>query len=225
MSQETTVQRSPLFAAAATAISAAGLIVVPAPAQALPACVQFGFPGDVQLRQSDGWNVTFSSVGSIASGPAQARHDTGGTLSGTVAGGIEGRNINVVINWNNGSRGRYTGVVGDDYHMSGDSVDINPESDARAKYRSVFPISCLTTADPKPAEPPPVPATRTAFVDGEDVDVYDVPDGDKGNILGILQKDKGVQVNADCKPASWCLVSGVAVPTGQGWIWGHLRFE
>ena len=229
MSQQTTVKRSALFAAAATAISAVGVVTCPSPAQALP-CVQFGFPGDVNLRQADGWNVTFSSTGSLASGPAQASHDSGAKLSGTVAGGIEGRKINVVTTWNNGSRGLYTGEVGDDSHMSGTTTDIG-QGDAfgpRVPYRSVFPISCLTTADPKPAEPPP-PAnpgapSKTAFVVDEDVNVYDVPGGN-GNIIGILQKDKGVQVNADCKPQDWCLVRGVAVPTGQGWIWGHLRFE
>jgi hypothetical protein len=87
---------------------------------------------------------------------------------------------------------------------------------------------------PKPAEPPP-PAnpgapSKTAFVgipgtdQDEDVDVYDTPGG-KGKVLGILGVNKGVQVNADCQPNTWCLVRGAAVPSGQGWIWGHLRFE
>jgi hypothetical protein len=227
------MSRSRAFAAATAAISVAGLVIVPAPAQALPACVQFGFPGDVNLRQSDGWNVTFSSTGSLASGPAQARSDSGAVMNGTIAGGsgIEGKKINVVINWDGGARGHYTGTVGDDYHMAGTTTDIGQGHafGPRVPYRSQFPISCLTTPDPPQANPGA--PTKTAFVttpEGEEgydsVDVYDAPGGG-GNIIGTLGKDKGVQVNADCQPESWCLVRGVGVPTGQGWIWGHLRFE
>ena len=226
MTQGTTVKTSAMFAAAAAAITTAGLIIGPAPAHALPACVQFGFPGDVNLRQSDGWNVTFSSTGSLASGPAQARSDSGTVMNGTIAGGsgIEGKKINLVINWDGGPRGHYTGTVGDDYHMAGTTTDIGQGHafGPKVPYRSVFPISCLTTPDPPQANPGA--AEKTAFVVGEDVDVYDAPGGD-GNIVGILRVDKGVQVNADCQPESWCLVRGAAVPTGQGWIWGHLRFE
>jgi hypothetical protein len=86
---------------------------------------------------------------------------------------------------------------------------------------------------PHPAPPPPPPVnpgapSKTAFVttppEYSTVDVYDAPGGG-GTIIGTVAKDKGIQVNADCKPDDWCLIRGVAVPKGQGWIWGHLRFE
>jgi hypothetical protein len=227
MSQQIAVKRSALFAAAAMAMSAVG-VIYPAPAQALPACVQFGFPGDVNLIQTDGWSVSFSSTGSLASGPATARHSGGQTLNGTVSGGIEGKKINVVTTWNNGSRGHYTGTVGDDYHMSGTTTDIGQGHafGPKVPYRSQFPISCLTTPDPPQANPGA--AEKTAFVttppEYDSVDVYDVPGGN-GKVTGTVAKDKGVQVNADCKPETWCLIRGAAVPGGQGWIWGHLRFE
>jgi hypothetical protein len=228
MSHKTTANKPRVFAAATAALGVAGLIIVPAPAHALPACVQFGFPGDVNLIQNDGWSVTFSSTGSNASGPAQASHSGGGKLTGTVAGGIEGKKINVVTTWNNGSRGLYTGTVGDDYHMSGTTTDIG-EGHAfgpKVPYRSQFPISCLTTPDPPQANPGA--PSKTAFVttppEYDSVDVYDVQGGN-GNVIGTVAKDKGVQVNADCQPETWCLIRGAAVPSGQGWIWGHLRFE
>ena len=92
------------------------------------------------------------------------------------------------------------------------------------------------TFDPPsyPAPSPPVPPanpgapSRTAFVttppEYDTVDVYDAPGGD-GNLIGTVAKDKGLQANADCKPNDWCLIRGAAVPMGQGFMWGHLRFE
>jgi hypothetical protein len=217
-------------AAAALFVSAplvGGFLTVPIPAQAdpmlplaPPRCVQFGFPGDVQLRQSNGWTVTFSSVGSVASGPAQATGASGGKMTGNISGGITGNKIDLTIRWDNGPRGRYSGFVGDDYHMSGDSVDkVNPSS--TATYRSVFPISCLTTADPAPPQQPP--PTPKATVTG-DVDVYAAPNiNDDLTPLGILKGGKQVELVGPCQPEDWCQVKGPDVPGGQGFIWGHLQ--
>ncbi|MFY9920438.1 MAG: hypothetical protein WAL26_18895 [Mycobacterium sp.] len=152
-------------------------------------------------------------------------------MSGDVSGGVNGRNVDFTIRWDGGgAQGHYTGTINEfDFVKGGTTVDEkNPGSSA--SWDSTVPFGCVDAPPPvaaPPAEKPPATpgsATRTAFVDGEDVDVYDAPGGD-GNVVGILPKDKGVQVNADCKPNDWCLVNGVAVPTGQGWIWGHLRFE
>lgn len=227
MSQETAVRKLALSAAAAIALGAVGIATGPAPAGALPACVQFGFPGDVNLIQTNGWSVMFSSTGSTVNAPVTATaHSGGGKLTGTITGSIDGKNFDLLAAWTNGSRGRYTGTVQDDYHMSGDTVD-ETNTNSRAKFRSQFPISCLTTADTPPPANPGAPS-KTAFVttppDYDVVDVYDTPGG-TGNVIGTIGKDKGVQVNADCKPDDWCLIRGVAVPTGQGWMWGHLRFE
>ena len=226
MFQQIVVRKMAVSAAAAMALSAAGVICGSGPASAFPACVQYGFPGDVNLIQTNGWSVQFSSTGSTVNAPATATHSGGGKLSGTITGGIEGKNINLLATWDNGSRGRYTGTVQDDAHMVGDSED-ETDTASRAKYRSQFPISCLTTADPAPPANPGAPS-KTAFVttppEYGEVDVYDAPGG-TGNVIGTIAKDKGVQVNADCKPDDWCLIRGVAVPGGQGWMWGHLRFE
>lgn len=218
------------IAAAATTLGALALLVVPT-AQAQPRCVQFGFPGDVQLRQSNGWDVTFSSTDATASGPAQATGASGAKMNGTISGGIERRNINLVIAWAGGPTASYTGVVGDDYHMSGTT--------GTATYRSVFPISCLTLADPPPPQPPlegPIPAdpgpqpprqgplppesmSKRVTVNG-DVEVYDVPGGG-GTVIGELDGGEGQQVSLfRCKPDNWCHVAFAGGPDGKGWVWG-----
>lgn len=234
MLQRQSPNRTRLIAVAAAAIGAMGLVPVPA-AQAQPKCVQFGFPGDVQLRQTNGWSVTFSSTGSTASGPAQATGDSGAKMTGNVSGGIEGRDINLVIQWNEGSRGRYTGSVGDDYYMSGLSVDeVTPSS--RANYRSVFPISCLTLADPPKPQPPregpipadPAPEGRGPLTDSmsksveitDDVDVYDAPGGG-GKVIGVLDGGDGQRTGLfGCNPDNWCRISFTGGPDGKGWVWG-----
>src|SRR5258707_219313 len=72
-----------------------------------------------------------------------------------------------------------------------------------------------------PAQPVPAPS-KVATVKG-DVDVYDVAGGN-GNILGILRDGGQVQLAGSCKPNDWCNVTGPAVPTGKGWVWGHVEF-
>jgi hypothetical protein len=59
-----------------------------------------------------------------------------------------------------------------------------------------------------------------------DVDVYDhknEPDG-AGQIVGVLRSPNTVQLLGPCQKKSWCNVSGDAVPTGSGWVWGALDF-
>jgi hypothetical protein len=235
-----TTVRKALVAASATAISATGLLIGPAPAQALPIspltpppkpppCDQYGFPGDVTLRDDRGnglvINTSFSSTGPTASGPATSKGTDGLISVGTISGEITGRHIDLTYTQDaSGASFRFIGDVGDDVKGHG--------TYAGGFWNTVFPLSCISAPPPKPEEqePPANPGapSKTAFVttpeDYNTVDVYDVPGGE-GNVIGVVAKDKGVQVNADCKPDDWCLVRGAAVPDGQGWIWGHLRFE
>jgi hypothetical protein len=83
-------------------------------------------------------------------------------------------------------------------------------------------------------EQKPVPIGKVhlmATVTG-DVNVYDAinfPEG-AAHFLGILEGGNGNQVEriggegGTCQMDHWCEVKGPAVPTGQGWIWGHLQF-
>jgi hypothetical protein len=65
-----------------------------------------------------------------------------------------------------------------------------------------------------------------ATVVGEDVNVYDAinfPEG-SANYLGILRVGSQVELVGNCNKDDWCDVKGPAVPTGKGFIWGHLEF-
>lgn len=70
----------------------------------------------------------------------------------------------------------------------------------------------------------PAPSAPTATV-AADVDVYNSknePDG-AGQVVGILRQGATVTLAGNCAPESWCQVSGDSVPSGQGWVWGHLN--
>jgi hypothetical protein len=222
MSQVTIVNKSQVFAAA-TAISAVGLLVVPAPAQAepmfplAPACSQYKFIGDFALNQSNGYRVEFPSQGPAASGRATATGGNGSQMFGNVSGGIQGRTVDFTIRWDGGGAvGHYTGYIGDDDFVHGGlSVDEKTPS-SRANWDSTVPFGC--------ADAPP--AAKTATVVGEDVDVYNAknePDG-AGQVVGVLPVGTQVQLAGSCAPSSWCRVTGTNVPGGNGWVWGHLQF-
>ena len=163
MAHTSIVNRSRILATA-TALSAAGLLVNPAPAQASPTlplapppCTQYEFNGPTGLEQSNRYEVDFSSKGPIASGLATSyslRYGADGAPpnSGTISGGIQGRDIDLTVRFNGGGRGRYTGKVGDDGFAFGVTVDENNPS-SRATWRSVS--NRLVCAKPQPAPPPP----------------------------------------------------------------------
>lgn len=72
---------------------------------------------------------------------------------------------------------------------------------------------------------PQVLPNNQATVVGEDVDVYNAknePDG-AGQIVGVLRVGNTVTPVGNCSPDSWCEVSGDSVPSGHGWVWGHLE--
>jgi hypothetical protein len=191
MSQVTTVNR-PGFFAAATAISALGFLMVPAPAQAnpmfplAPACSQYGFIGDFALRQTNGFRVEFSATGPSAGGRAQAFNSNGTVaMNGNVSGGITGRHLDFTIRWDNGPRGHYTGDVGEGDFAHGSSVDeANPGSSAG--WDSTVPLGCLDAPPaPPPAEPAPVPAEPApAPNERPDSDNDGLFDDDETNVYG-----------------------------------------
>ena len=161
----TIVNRSQLFAAA-TAIGVVGFLTLSPPAQARPMlplnppCSQYGFTGDVSLRQSNGALVSFSSAGPGASGRATATGTGGGPMQGTISGSVQGRYVDLTIRWDSGPIGHYTGLVGysDDF-AGGDTVDeTNPGSTAH--WDSTVPLGCITPPSrfvqngPAPAAPP-----------------------------------------------------------------------
>jgi hypothetical protein len=168
MSHITISYRSQLFAAA-TAITAVGLLTLSPPAQAhpmlplAPACSQWGFPGGFTLKQSNGDTVHFYGDGPLASGPAVATGGTYGPLNAPVngvEGGITGNQIAVTIVWNSGAIGRYTGSVGgnDNGFAHGNTYDATATDHSVAHWDSTSQLTCTTTA----AAPPSVPAPQSA---------------------------------------------------------------
>jgi hypothetical protein len=228
--------------AAATAIGAVGILIVPAPAQAgpmfplAPACTNYQFNGRFDLNQSNGAHVYFNSTGPDASGTAFA----GGSslMNGDVRGTIQGRHLDFTIVWDQGPAGQYRGDVDDAGFAHGITVDMTNTS-STATWDSTTPLGCVPPPAPKPQIPveeripapgqpefpkkpqPPTPQTTAKVT--SDRNVYNVknePDG-AGQRIGILRVDSVVNlVDGSCQPKSWCHVSGAAVPTGDGWVWG-----
>lgn len=160
MSHVTIVKRRP-FIAAATALTAVGVLTLSPPAQAhpiLPPCSQWGFPGDFSLKQSNGDTVEFSATGPVIGGFPSASA-TGGIngpfqSSGGVGGGVKGSHVDFGILWSlgdpgPGSSGRYTGVVGYDGFAHGRTWDERaPGPIVAAHWDSLVPFVCITPAGP-----------------------------------------------------------------------------
>jgi hypothetical protein len=159
------VNRSQLFAAA-TAISALGVLAIPTPARAgpmfplAPACTQYGFDGKFSLRQDNGFRVSFTSTGPAATGEVTARGDNGWRQLGYVKGGIKGRNVDFTAHWDSNSGtgpGHYIGVVGDDGLVRGGTT-LDQSNVNVANWSSTSPLGCLDAPPPPP--PPPIPANK-----------------------------------------------------------------
>ena len=217
MSHLDIVNRSQLFAAA-TAISAAGLLVIPAPAWAgpmvplplAPPCTQYVFTGGFSLRTDDGWQTFFSATGPSTSGGRAVRvnDDNITKNTGTVSGGgINGRYVDFNIRYDLSiGIAHYTGTVGDDGMVHRGVVIF--QKDAYSTYWDSIngPLGCSTPTAPvvlAPGvnDPPPhqvgpqAPIVPGATVTS-DVDVYDVPGGN-GQIIGMLRSGRQVKLATD----------------------------
>ena len=178
MSQLTILNRSQLFAAA-TAITAVGFLTVSPPAQAhptlplplAPACSQWGFPGKFSLKQSNGDTVRFNATGPSPRGVLAEATTPNGVLQGSATGDITGDKFFIDIGWNVVpiSAGQYSGVVGNDGFVHGETYDAY-STDTRALWDSTVPLVCTTPAAsvpapasaPAPGQQPAPPAAQTA---------------------------------------------------------------
>lgn len=125
-------------------VSALGLL--PAVAAAAPAATTvahatplaapaFDASGVYQIFQSNGGNptlnVTQDSAGDLFGSASLST--AAGPVVGTIENGaaVDGTNIFFVIDWSNGSRGRYTGALGPDRRLTGNTFALNnPASQA-----------------------------------------------------------------------------------------------
>lgn len=204
--------------AAVTALTAAGLVTVPAPAQA--AC-KYEFPGSFTLNQSNGFRVEISAItGQNASGKAVSFNNRQQvTDAGDVTGFVNGNDVTLTVGWNGGAVGRYNGTVRGNGTVAGQTQDLaNPSS--TASWESVTALTCAAEAPAPPAAkpapenkpaPPADPAPAPTATVTSDVDLYDAPGGG-GNVIGILRAGNKVEF-AGCRADNWCEVKG-------GWVFG-----
>jgi hypothetical protein len=248
MSHLDIVNRSQLFAAA-TAISAAGLLVIPAPAWAgpmvplplAPPCTQYVFTGGFSLRTDDGWQTFFSATGPSTSGGRAVRvnDDNITKNTGTVSGGgINGRYVDFNIRYDLSiGIAHYTGTVGDDGMVHRGVVIF--QKDAYSTYWDSIngPLGCSTPAAPPPGpndqqvvlapgvkDPPPHqlgPQPPPAQAVATVTSDVDIYDapGGNGNKLGILRSGRQVKLVGNCKPNDWCNLVIPELPGGSGWVW------
>jgi hypothetical protein len=178
MSQLTIVNRSQLFTAA-TAITAAGLLTLLPPAQAHPmlpfpldpACSQWGFNGKFSLKQSNGDTVRFNTTGPSPRGVLAEATTPNGPEQGSATGDIKGDKFFIDIGWDvvPFSDGQYSGVVGNDGFVHGETFDAD-NGNSRALWDSTVPLVCTTPAAsvpapasaPAPGQQPAPPAAQTA---------------------------------------------------------------
>ena len=221
----TAIGRRMLVVASAVTVGALGLLEAPIAAQAAPTCEMYGFAGEVTITgQGAIILLRFSANGTSAHGPATAMSDKGGAMTGFIAGGIieNGPGIHLTFTPD-------VALAGGPYVFTGEirQTDlIAVGSQSGGFWNTEGPLACLQGgAQPNPGPPPPLPPTTPAraTVVGEDVDVYERPNiNDDLTPIGTLRVNTQVQVVGDCQPEAWCQVKGPDVPTGQGFIWGHL---
>jgi hypothetical protein len=224
MTKATNANTLQLAAAAAAVIVATSLtapIAAAIPVFPLaPACNAYKMPAFTNFIAGD----TTVFIGWAPDGKS-GRANTGGYGSdgsfGDVTGGLNGRHAEFLVHWDQGPLGankwQYSGDVGDDLSLSG-TVRFGGVTQG---WRSDIPVECVA---PNPDTGPPT-GQKTAKV-VSDVDVYDhknEPDG-AGQFVGILRSPNTVQLLGPCQKKAWCNVSGDAVPTGSGWVWGALDF-
>src|ERR1700694_677510 len=159
MSRVTIANRSELFAAA-TAVSAVGLLGLSAPAHAgpmfplAPPCSQWGFPGQFSLYQSNGYTVQFPATAPTVHGfvPATAANVDGEMGANGVDGSIQGSRIDFTILWHlgnpgPGSAGRYLGTVGKDGFAHGATWDLyQPAGLDNTHWDATGSLACITPA-------------------------------------------------------------------------------
>ncbi len=236
---------------AATALSAVGLLTVPAVGKAAPKPASCEVQGSMTLWQSDYWKVEVPGSGKRFSGRASAHSvssgtDQFGTVNGTISGTQPPR-IDFTIDWENGHKSRYYGDVDASNYgkASGFRDDLRTDPPVRdgTTWDATAGLLCITDLierEPPPQQSPPEqnppqqappqqapPAIPKATVIDEAVDVYDRPNEEPlfnpAKKLGVLQVGKQVELVGSCAAESWCQVKGPDVPTGQGFVWGHLQ--
>jgi hypothetical protein len=181
--------------------------------------------------QTVGWSSGSSGVSHTP------RNEIGPARIGTARGdGLYGRTIDFKVFWPNGGISEIKGRVNDDRSASGTVVSTatGTSSDGpwSGNWHSAF-ADFRCAKGHKLGQRPIGGDGQTAAVASDvqtaavasDVDVYNAknePDG-TGQVVGMLRAGNSVKLAGSCAPDSWCEVSGDSVPSGHGWVWGHLE--
>ncbi len=207
--------------------SAATLLVFPTPAQAAPLCNQWVFPPDFQLKQADGWLVKIPTLGPNVEPGLPAvywKPDKNDPSNGTPSGGVQGNKISITIPWSNGSTGTFTGNIEPDGRVTSGTSRFS--SNFQTTWTSQKMVCADKAVEEATKQDPTQPKAKTATVVGEPVAVYPAPNvNDDQESTGDLAVGSEVELVGECQPENWCQVKGAAVPGGQGFIWGHLKFN
>jgi hypothetical protein len=176
-----------LAAASVAAIGSAGLIICLPHVQAQP-CKQYGFDGRVQIiEEGTGWEVGFTSIGTVASGRADAlNYKTGETQRiGNLTGGFTSpTDLSLTIQYPEGTQ-IYRGAV--DSFSRARGVTAQPPFDGIG-WDTPTRLSCVdppAQAVPLPQQQPPpqqAPPPAQAPTNAISVNFSDVPGGLKVNV-------------------------------------------
>jgi hypothetical protein len=157
-------------------------------------------------------------------------------MHGTVSGGINGRSVDLTINWDNGSKGRYVGQVIDEPGKAATGTT------GDSGWYLLGPLQCLTPNNPLPPAPAQQPAPAQPPASGyplatvtADNDVYNVPNDPPGtgHKIGMLHAGEQRQIvqlrigkQGGCSPQGWNhLVTPDmpgGTPEGTGFAWGFI---
>jgi len=222
VNMSTTTTRKVLAAAAsATALGTAGFLAVPM-AHAAPSCTVNG--DYLRFAQHFGNYTTTTSVNASGSslGPGVVTVPPSGTnpTYGKASGSINGRNIDVLITWNdNKGTAHFTGTVGNDGIARGDSTGtpIPIHLWDPGPWDTAEPLKCADDPGTGPAQ-----GGQTATVN-KNSDVYDAPEGNRLAAPFFLPAGRKLPVLEPCAN-NWCHLGGIPETGGTGWVYSGEGF-
>ena len=197
-----------LVLASAMTICAAALVIAPT-ARAAPGCRVYGFDGDVTITGNGAiLDLTFSANGTSAGGPATATGDKGGTMTGTITGGIV----------ENGPRLHLTFMPdagGGPFVLTGSIREndlIATGTQAGGTWSTTAPLACLQERSSNPE--------AQWFQLSKDTDMYDAPGGVGNKLPGFAEGGEGAPLVKiiGCRDENWCHIE--VEPGKQVWVWG-----
>ncbi|MEU0495248.1 hypothetical protein [Mycobacterium sp. NPDC006124] len=195
----------------AAALGAAGFVAMPI-ARADTCTVNGDY---LRLQQNFGPYTTTTTVNAKGStlGPGAVTVPPSGTNGtyGKASGSVDGRNVDVVITWNDGKgTAHFTGTIGDDGIARGNSTGtpIPVHLWDPGPWNSAEPLVCTGS---------PTQGGQTATVN-KNADVYDAPEGNRLAAPFFLPAGRKLPVLEPCAN-DWCHLGGIPETGGDGWVY------